>query len=167
MLIIIKWIDGISTKIGLITGYIIITTALILLYEIVARYLFRSPTIWASELSTYAYGLSCVWAGSYAHLRRSHVGVEIITARFTKKANAIFDIFGALIFFLFLTVLLIYGGEQMWISIKRMELSQTALAIPLYPIKILTIIGLSLFFLQGLANVMRDIYFVFKERKII
>ena len=160
----VKFIDEMNRKVGLVAAFIIIITSLILLYEVVARYAFNAPTIWAHDLSRYTFGIYSVYGGAYALLRNAHVGVDLFTKSLSPRSNAALDVFTSIFFFLFLLVLVWYGGELMWTSITRLENSQTAFSIPVYPIKILTFIGLVLFTLQGVAKLIRDLYFAVKGR---
>ncbi len=56
MRVILKVIDSISEWSGKIVSFLVIAFAVVILYEVVARYIFHSPTNWALEISVALYG---------------------------------------------------------------------------------------------------------------
>ncbi|EKE44871.1 trap dicarboxylate family transporter, dctq subunit [Oceaniovalibus guishaninsula JLT2003] len=57
--------------------FFLISTAIIL-YEIVARYVFNSPTNWVHETTTFLCGVSFIFGGLYALSRDKHIRVVLI-----------------------------------------------------------------------------------------
>lgn len=66
-------------KIGAYTaGLLIVLTTFMTFYEVISRWLFNSPTIWATELSTYSIIGSCFLASAYAVRTYSHITVDLL-----------------------------------------------------------------------------------------
>jgi len=162
----LKTIDQISEKSGKAVSFLILLLVGVILYEIVARYFFRSPTIWAHEISQMIYGAYVILLGAYVLKRGGHVNVDLLYGRFQPRTRAIIDLFTWLLFFYFCGLLLWKGGEMAWDSFGFRETDSTSFAPPLYPIKMMIPLGALLILLQGLAKFIRDLTFAVtgKER---
>ena len=62
----LKTIDQISEQSGKAVSFLVIFLTGVILYEIFARYLFKSPTIWAHEVAQMIYGAYVILLGAYA-----------------------------------------------------------------------------------------------------
>jgi len=78
---IVQIIDSISEIAGQIVKYLLITLIIVLCYEVVSRYVFNNPTIWALETSKMLMGTfgACGWA--YTYLHEGHVRVDVFYSR--------------------------------------------------------------------------------------
>jgi TRAP-type mannitol/chloroaromatic compound transport system permease small subunit len=159
-------IDLLNEKIGKGVSYLIIFLLFVIIYEIICRYLFNNPTIWAHETSQMIYGAYVILLGGYVLQRGGHVNVEIIYGRFSPRQKAIIDLFTWLLFFYFCGLLLLKGGEMAWDSFKVRETEPTAFAPPVYPIKMTIPLGAFLLLLQGLAKFIRDLHLALLGKEV-
>ncbi|WP_254695423.1 TRAP transporter small permease subunit [Oceanicola sp. D3] len=51
---------------------------IVMFYEVVSRYVFSRPTLWANELSLWIAGVVFLFAGQYAMQQRSHIRIYVI-----------------------------------------------------------------------------------------
>jgi len=153
----LKGIDRLNETTGKLVSFLIIFLVGVILYEICARYLFNSPTIWAHETSQMIYGVYVILLGGYVLQRGGHVNVEILYLRFPPRKRAIIDLLTWLLFFYFCGLLLTKGWEMAWDSFTVRETEPTAFAPPVYPIKMMIPLGALLILLQGLAKFTRDL----------
>lgn len=72
---------------GYLSGMMIVVSALILTYEVLARYFFRSPSHWALELCIFLLIASTFVAAAYTLAARAHVNIEIVDALLSSRAN--------------------------------------------------------------------------------
>jgi TRAP-type mannitol/chloroaromatic compound transport system permease small subunit len=161
----LKKIDRISEQSGKAVSFLIVFLVFVILYEISARYLFNSPTIWAHEIAQMVYGAYVILLGAYVLQRKGHVNVDILYNRFRPRTRAIIDLFTWLLFFYFCGLLLLKGGEMAWDSLKILETEPTSFAPPVYPIKMTIPLGALLILLQGLAKFIRDLTFAITGRE--
>ena len=49
-----------------------------MMYEVVLRYVFEAPTLWANELSLWIAGFIFLCAGLYAMQQRSHIRIFLL-----------------------------------------------------------------------------------------
>ena len=150
-------IDTVNDRIGRVASFLIVFVTLILVYEVVMRYVFDSPTIWVHETTQFVYGAHFLLAGAYCLLHGAHVNVDVLYMRFPLRARAIVDTITAMFFFLVVVILLWYGAEMAWDSLMMLEASHTFWAPPVYPIKMLVPIEALLILFQGLAKFVRDL----------
>ena len=159
-------IDRLNDQVGKIVSMLIIFMVLVLVYEVVLRYIFNAPTLWAHETSEYFFGVHFFLGGAYALRHAAHVNVEVIYSRFSPRFRAILDIITSVFFFLICAVLLWKGGAMAWTSLMKMEHTNTVWAPPLYPLKMMVPIGAFLLLLQGLAKFIRDFHIAITRKEI-
>lgn len=161
-------IDSISKWSGLIARWACLALVVVICYEVVARYVFDSPTIWVHETSMML-GVFLVTMGwSYVHLHQGHVRVDVFYSRLSPRGKALTDIGCFLVFFLPLMVVLIYHAVVMvWEAYIFDEVLMASFWYPpALPLRTVVVIGLCFFLLQGLAGFARDVYFVMKGARI-
>lgn len=162
---ILNIVDSISEWVGKITSFFIMAVTLTILYEVISRYIFHSPTIWALEVSLAFYGIYVALIGAYVLRIGQHVNVDILYGRFSPKTKAIIDLFTWSLFFLWVGAIIWKGWESGWASLLVREREPTAFGCPVYPIKLSIPAGGFLLFLQGLAVYVRNILVIVSERK--
>lgn len=153
----LKIIDQISEKSGKAISFLMIPLGAVILFEIIARYLFNRPTIWVHETAQMIYGAYVILLGAYVLKDGGHVNVEILYGRFSPRTKAVIDLFTWLLFFFFCGLLLVKGWEMTWDSFVVRETEPTSFAPPVYPIKMMIPLGALLILLQGLAKFLRDL----------
>ncbi len=158
-------IDVITDKIGSLVALLAIPMMLAVVYEVVARYLFNSPTIWAMEVNQYLLCAYTALAGGYALLHKAHVSVDILYERFPLNIRAFVDIGTCLLGFLFLYILFINSLDAALEAWKYKEQSDSIFAPYLFPVKATIPIGALLFSFQLLAKLIRDIDQVISFKK--
>jgi TRAP-type mannitol/chloroaromatic compound transport system permease small subunit len=148
---VLKIIDSISDWSGRIFAYLLWPGVAVLVYEVIARYVFNAPTIWAHGTTQRIFAVY--------YFNRSHITMDIIYERFSPRKKAILDIISFIFFLSFCGILLWYGSRYAWSSLIRLEPCNTPFRAPLYPIKLMIPLGALLIILQELANLWRNIYF--------
>lgn len=156
----LKIIDSISEWTGRIFSYLLWPGVAVLVYEIVARYVFNAPTIWAHGTTQRIFAVYYFICGAYISLHLSHIRMDILYNRLDLRKRAILDIVGFFLFISFCGVLLWYGSSYAWSSLMRLEPDNTPFRAPLYPVKLIIPIGAFLIILQELAQLSRNIYIV-------
>ncbi|WP_233589061.1 TRAP transporter small permease subunit [Falsigemmobacter faecalis] len=129
----------------------------VMIWEVVARYVFSAPTLWATELSQLLFGVYIVLSGGWLLLHRGHVNVDILVARLPPRRRAALDMATSVMFFLFMAVLLKEGWIMASASFDSLERSHSAWNPPIWPVKAAIPLGIGLLFLQGLARFLQDL----------
>ena len=142
--------------------------AFLLLYEVVMRYGFNRPTIWVHEISQFIFGACYMLGAGFTLLRRGHVNMDMLYTRFSLRGKALADTISGLFFLLFLWVMVWHSGIMAYESVIFNEhLVQSVFEPPLYPIKIIFLVGCVLFLLQGLVHLVHDLTILITGRDLI
>ncbi len=149
-------IDVLSQWSGKIFSFLALAVVGVIAFEVVMRYGFNAPTIWAQETMQYLCGVLYMMGGAYALYAGEHVKVEVLHERFPPRIRALLDLITFPLFFLFCGTLLWLGGEFAWESVLLRETTFSGWAPPIYPIKLTIPLGAFLLLLQGLAKFVRD-----------
>jgi TRAP-type mannitol/chloroaromatic compound transport system permease small subunit len=160
--IFLRSIDSISEWTGKMVSFLIIVITGVTIWEVILRYIFNSPTIWAFDAAYLIFGAYGVLGGAYTLYFKGHVNVDILYGRLPLRVRAIVDLVTSIFFFLFCGLLLWKGGEMAWDSLKIMERGSSAWSPPVYPIKLTIPLGAFLLLLQGTAKFIRDLFKVIK-----
>lgn len=153
---VLHFIDLLSEWIGKASAFLVLALSFVIGYEVVARYLFNRPTIWAHELSAMVFGAYIVLGGAYLLSAGRHVNMDLIYGILSPRKKALIDIITFWFFALFCVALVWKGGDTAWHSIMVREQARTTWSPPLYPIRLVLPIGAFLLLLQGVAKFIRD-----------
>jgi TRAP-type mannitol/chloroaromatic compound transport system permease small subunit len=142
---------------GEFVAYWSVIAVFVYYYEVIARYVFNSPTNWAHESMFLMFGMQYLIAGGFVLREGGHVRVDVLYNRMPKRWKAIADVFTSIFFFIFVFSLLGTG----WIFFKDSydvgEVSFTEWAIQYWPIKFALPLGAALLILQGISQLIKDI----------
>ena len=81
----LHFIDVISRLLGRINSYLIIPVTLLVIAEVISRYLFNAPNIWTEELALYFCMYIYMIGGAWVHSIKGHVTVDAIYIRLSRK----------------------------------------------------------------------------------
>jgi TRAP-type mannitol/chloroaromatic compound transport system permease small subunit len=130
----------------------------LILFEVVKRYVFNSPTVWIHDISQFLLGAVYMLGAGYTLMLRKHVNMDMLYSRLSVRGRALCDVLTGLLVLVFLGVLSWYSFVMAWESILFREvLTQSVFEPPLYPIKTIFFLGCILFMLQALAQFLRDL----------
>jgi len=159
-------ITQISTWTGRMTSWLTIAVIVIVSYEVVMRYVFTAPTRWAAETLGFLCALIYVLGGAWVFVENRHVKVEFIYERLTSRQRAGLDAATFFLFALYIALMIWATGRFAWESIELMEGSGSPWNPPVYPIKIALFIGVVLVFLQGSANLVRNLHYAITGKQL-
>jgi len=154
---VLSLIDTSTEWVGKVARFMVIIVMVSMTVEVVSRYGFNRPTVWAWDVSEQVGAAFYMLGGAYALLHYAHVRVDVIYTRFSSKVKAIIDLVTSIFFFSFCIVLMGKGWELAWGSTVIREVENSLLAPPLYPLKWLFVVACFLLFLQGGAKFIRDL----------
>ena len=152
-----KVIEAISEWTGRIPSFFIYIGTAVLVYEVVARYVFNAPTIWAHGLSQRIFAVYFVIGGAYVLLHKGHINVDIIYNRFSPRTKAIIDLITLPLPLVIIIVLLRYGSNFALTSLTALEECGTPMHAPIYPVKIFIPVAAFLLLLQVIVKSCRDL----------
>jgi TRAP-type mannitol/chloroaromatic compound transport system permease small subunit len=153
-----KGIDTFNRKEGEIGALLIVPLTIVVIYEVIMRYIFDAPTIWGFELTTFLYGIHYMLGLSYTQVHGGHVKVDVLTTRFSTRTQAIINIITNLgIFLPVFSLLTIWSFKYAYTSTVELEHNSTSWGPPIYPIKIIMALSFLFLFIQGVSELLKDI----------
>lgn len=165
---ILKLVDAISEQAGNIARWFGLLLVLVVVYDVIARYIFNAPTIWGYEVGI-ALGMSLYCFGyAYAEKIHGHVRVDVFYIHMSPRAKAIVDAIGGFVFFLPTIAFVVFAAwNKMWWSWNVMEKSVEGYWYPpWYPLRTMIFLGFTLLLMQGLTNLSRSIYHAIKGESL-
>jgi len=148
-------IDKISEKIALGSSFLAVALMVLMVWEVVARYVFNKPTIWSFDINQFLFcGLTALGA-AYTLRTDGHVSIDILYSRLNSRVRGIMGIFTTLIMMAVLYVIIWQSSVATIDAYKGNFVTQTFFAPPVYPAKALIPIGMFFFLLQAIARIIR------------
>ncbi len=146
-------IDRLSRLVGEWFSLIFFVCMAIIVYEVIARYGFNAPTIWAHDTTTALCAVGFLISGVYTLQRRQHIRITIVYDKLPAPVRRGLDLFNGLIILIFLGLLVYQTAPDAYKSIRIMETAGTASQLPLPPIvKTALVIACALMFLQAAVH---------------
>jgi len=148
-------VDTVSDKTGKAAGFIIFLIMVITTVEVVERYAFNSPTIWAWPVNRQLFGVFILFAGIYTMSKREHIRIEIFYDHFPPRLKLIARIIALAAFISFIGVLIWQGTWMGWNALEVQEKASGTFRLPLYPLKLLIPIAAFWFLIEGIVIICR------------
>lgn len=163
----IRFVNRLNDQMGKIVSILIYPMIFILLFEVVMRYVFNRPTIWASELSGLLYGSYFLLGGAYAARWDAHIIIDFVYQRFSRRTKAIVDLITWTYFYLFCGVLLYKGAGYAWAATIHLERSNSPWEPYTWPVTLFIPLGALLMLLQGLTKTFQDFIMAFTGNELL
>jgi TRAP-type mannitol/chloroaromatic compound transport system permease small subunit len=164
---VIKAIDSISTWSGKLVAWLIIPNVIALVYEVIARYILESPTIWSYEVTYFLYGTHFLLGAAYTLSIKAHIRIDVLHMHLPQRAKAIVDVLGYLLIFFPVMIVLIYAGTEF--TIQSWEMGEKSglspWRPPLFPYKAVLVVSFFFLFLQGIAEFLRNLIILSKGKE--
>jgi TRAP-type C4-dicarboxylate transport system permease small subunit len=141
-------------------GALVLAAALLIGVDVTLRKLFNASIGGADELAGYALALGTAWSLGATLLERAHIRIDSLYALFPRWLRLALDFVGLALLIAFFGLIARHGWsvvQQSWVSGSR---SQSALQTPTVLPQSIWLVGLALFFVIGLALLVRAAIFV-------
>ena len=150
-------IDRMAMFIGRVTMLLIAIVVCVMMYEVILRYVFERPTLWANEMSLWLAGFVFILAGFYAMQQRSHIRIYLLYDMFPRAVQRICDTVSTVLIVGF-AFFLVYGGYgEAKAKMLRWETFGTAFDPPIpATLKPLVLIVVILVAIQSVLNLIAD-----------
>jgi len=130
--VIMRWIDYTSDTAGVIGAVCMIVLTVIIVFEVIMRYLFNSPTTWVGEMSIYlSMGIGFM-ALAYALKNDGHFPITYLTDRLTPNTRNRLKVFTDFVGFLYSTTFIFKGYEMAKFAYDMEDVSSGMMEVPLW-----------------------------------
>jgi TRAP-type mannitol/chloroaromatic compound transport system permease small subunit len=157
-------IEWLNIKTGEFVAFWAVISVFVYYYEVIARFVFNSPTNWVHESMFLMYGMQYMLAGAFAYQCDQHVRVDVFYVKLSPRGRAIADIITSVFFFIFILTMLWTGSKFALDAVNNREVSFTEWGVQYWPVKLMIPIGATLMALQGLSKLIKDVVFVANGR---
>jgi TRAP-type mannitol/chloroaromatic compound transport system permease small subunit len=152
-----RFLDWTSNASGLFVSLWTVNAVCVYFYEVISRYVFDAPTIWAHQSSYLLFGMQYLLAGGFALLHGDHVRVDVVYIKLPKLGQIGMDIFTSIFFFIFALALAGTCWRFFFDSLDMSEVTEETWQVQMYPVKGMMVLGAILLTLAGLSKLLKDI----------
>ncbi len=156
----ITLIDTFSLWVGRIVCWLVIPLFVVMVIEIVARYAFIAPTMWAYDMSRFLAGALFMLGAGYALSKGVHIRADFIYRNWPAKVQGTVDTVLYLVFYFpGLLVFLFMATDFAFLSWFRGERGMDTAWMPyMGPIKTALPVGIILLLIQGISELLKSFY---------
>ncbi|MGB3290100.1 MAG: TRAP transporter small permease subunit [Burkholderiaceae bacterium] len=158
LLLFCRFIDRFMTVLGKATGWLVLAAVIISAGNAVVRKVFSTSSNAWLDAQWYLFGAVFMLCASYTLLKNGHVRIDLLMAGRSKRTRDLVDVFGHIFFLIPLTLLMVY--ESYPFAMRSMELGETSAnagGLPIWPAKMLILVGFALLFLQAVSELIKRI----------
>ncbi|MEM6824969.1 MAG: TRAP transporter small permease [Pseudomonadota bacterium] len=149
--------DRISVFLGRVTMMLVAILLSVMLYEVILRYVFEAPTLWANELSLWIAGFVFLFAGLYAMQQRSHIRIFLLYDILPRGLQRTCDVISTVLIGGFVVGLIWGGYGEASQQFYRWETLGTAFDPPIpATLTPAVLIVVTLVWFQAISNLIRD-----------
>lgn len=147
--------NRLTTFLAWVAAALFVATGVMLTYEVVARYFFTRPTIWAAELSQ----MSLIWgsllAMAWALGARRHIRVTAITGLLGRGPQMVLEVMAMIAVAVFSIIVAWKGWAIFYDSFERGRTTGSLLNLPSWVTELSIPVGFALLFAQAIVEVIR------------
>ncbi len=137
---------------GVLGACLLAATGAMLTYEVIARYFFIKPTIWAAELSQLCLIWGCLLAMGWVLSQRRHITVNAVTNLLPEALQRLFVGLSLIVIVIFSGIVTIWGWEIFHDSYTRGRTTGSLLDLPSWIAELSVPVGFALLSVQALAE---------------
>ena len=150
-------IDRISTFVGQMFSWLIVSLTFMITWEVISRYAFDNPHPWAFDVMSMMYGTVFMMAGAYTLAKAGHVRGDVLYGFFSPRVQASLDLMLYFLFFIPGVFALAWAGYnfagESWAINEHSNV--TADGPPVYPFKTILPLAGAFLLLQGFVEIIR------------
>ena len=156
---ILEYIDAIGEWSGLAARWLALALSAVVIFEVISRYLFNAPTIWAFDMAMMLTSMLFLLGAAYVMKQNAHIRVDVIYRMLPARLQHIIElIYYVFCFFPFTLVMVWYGSKAARYSWMAREISNTSQwGETVYWWKAVIPLAFFLLLLQGIAEFVRAI----------
>ena len=150
-------LDRTSDRLAGLAAWLFFIIGGMLVYEVLTRYLFNAPTVWAEELSRFLQVWAVYLAAASLLHHRQMIRIGMLTDRLSPAARSLADALGMLFVAAFSALGAWYGVLISAESVRLGRTTATMLDVPQWTTEIAIPVGLVLLTLQCLLEAARSL----------
>jgi TRAP-type mannitol/chloroaromatic compound transport system permease small subunit len=141
-------------------AWLILPMTFSLVYEVVLRYVFQSPTIWAYDTTYMMAGALFMLSSAYALRNGSHVRADFLLTTLRPRWQALIDV--VLYAVVYFPAIGLFFSASLTFTMQSWQQQETFPQSPwmpiIYPLKTVMPVTLALLLLQGVAELLKAVW---------
>ncbi len=156
----VRMIDKFTDTTGTWIAWLNVPLVLAVAYEVLARYLFNSPTLWSFDVTYMLYGTIFMLGSAYALHKGAHIRTDFFFEKWSIRTKGLIDSVAFIVFFFpSIFVFLLVSGAEGWYAFEIGETSeQTPWRPLLWPFKMVVPLTCLLLLIQGVSETIKSVY---------
>jgi TRAP-type mannitol/chloroaromatic compound transport system permease small subunit len=159
-LLVSRAIDNFTRYTAYVFASLTLILMLIIVHNVIMRYAFRSPTVWAYDLSYMLYGSAFMLGAAVALLYGAHVRTDFLYQRWSQRTQGIVDTFLYLV--LFFPAMYLFFDAGVEYAARSWRLGERGFASTwrpvIYPLKTVIPVAIALLMIQGVSETIKSLY---------
>jgi TRAP-type mannitol/chloroaromatic compound transport system permease small subunit len=159
-----KALDNFIDRIGKITAWLNGILVVVIILQVILRYLFGKGLVVLEELQWHLYAVGIMIGISYCVIHDSHIRLDILHDRFSQRKKEIVELLGIVFLLMPIIIIILIHSWPFWAESWRIgEHSDAPMGLPCrWAIKAFLPIGFGLLGVAGLSRMIRAIAFLIK-----
>jgi TRAP-type mannitol/chloroaromatic compound transport system permease small subunit len=154
-------IDSITEFVGKSIIWVVLVVTLISCGNAVMRYTINYSSNAFLEIQWYLFAVIFLFGAGYTLKKNEHVRIDLIAGKFSKRGQAMIDIFGIIFFLMPMAIAIMWMSWPIFLlALKTNEMSSNAGGLILWPARLMVPIGFFLLVMQGFSELIKKIGFL-------
>jgi TRAP-type C4-dicarboxylate transport system permease small subunit len=146
-------LSRVSEASGIICALSILLSAGVLTYEVITRYVLKTPTIWEIEFSVFLLIMATFVGSAYGLKNGAHIHIDLITHLLPPRIQVRLSLLTSIVALLFCTLLAWMGWDMWWEATVKGWRSDSLWGPPLWVPYLFLPLGMTLLCLQYLVHI--------------
>ena len=153
-------VDRLALWCGRAVSWLIVPMVFSLVYEVVARYFFNMPTVWAYDMTFILYGTFFMLGSAYTLMKKGHIRTDSLYTNWSPRRQGLTDAICYVVFFFpAIGVFTWLGWEFFQKSFAQGERFVTSpWMASAWPLKFMIPLAGALLLIQGVSEVLKSLY---------
>lgn len=156
-----RLVDGISETVGRVAIWLILVVVIISAGNAVFRFAFNMSSNALLEIQWYLFSAVFLACSAYVLKKNEHIRIDVVTGRFSERAQNWIDVFGILVFLLPMALLITWTAWPVFMNAWNSgEMSASPGGLIRWPVRLMLPLGFALLILQAVSELIKRIAFL-------
>ena len=161
------WFERLVLSLAWLAAVLFTVAGIMLTYEVVARYFFIRPTVWAAELSQLCLIWGCLVAMAWLLSARRHIAVDAVIQLLPPSVQRWIEAAAMLVVAAFSAMVTWKGWSIFLDSFERGRTTGSLLDLPSWIVELAVPLGFALLFIQALIEAVRSARGTSVDRELV
>ena len=156
-----RQIDALTERIGKAALWLVLIVVVISSLNALMRYTLNYSSNAFLEIQWYLFGLIFLSCSGYTLMRNEHVRIDLVSGRFSKRAQTWIDIFGIIFFLMPMALAILWLSWPVFVhALLEKEMSNSAGGLIVWPARLMIPVGFFLLIVQAISELIKRIGFL-------